>query len=116
MDLDTVGAFALVISAVLGAAYSVWRWIVGPIVRTTYRIVAVLLGVPPKKGKPGVPGLLDRLERIEWHVGNGNPVPLRRVVEEHGVTIKVATADVAALRNTLTKGCSPNSRGRADDK
>lgn len=54
-------------------------------------------GTPARPGVCAVPGVMARLDaqdvqqeqviarvaRIEWHTGNGNPIPLRHVVDGH---------------------------------
>lgn len=71
---------------VVAAAPKVWH----P-VRRLVAVVDALAGRPARyDGDPEArPGLVQRLDRIEWHVGNGSATPLR--------------AELAELRNDVAQ-------------
>jgi len=112
--MDRFTLVALSTAALCAALYGIWRWPIRPICHTVFRIVAVLLGEPPKNGKPGMPGLLDRLSRIEWHVGNGDPVPLRRHIEKEFDKQNKRITKIETLISTY-HARSPDSRTRSTD-
>lgn len=71
---------------VLGAALAALsRWVVRPMFRLIRQVREFLddwNGEEARPGVPGRPGVMERLSRIEWHVGNGSEVRLRDVVYE----------------------------------
>lgn len=64
-------AVAVLVSAIIGAAFAVIRaagWVTH-VLRRLARLVDDLIGEPPQPGLPaGRPGVLDRLASIEGHV------------------------------------------------
>lgn len=71
MTVQTVLAIALLVSAVIGAAYSVgkagvWLW---RTLRALARLADDLTGEPDRPGAPGRKGILDRIELMEGHIG-----------------------------------------------
>jgi hypothetical protein len=83
--------------AALGAgAGALTQWVIRPVLRLTREVREFLQDWRGDPGRPGVPprpGVMSRLERIEWHVGNGDPTPLRRVVERLEDEVKGLTED-----------------------
>lgn len=67
-----------VLIVVVTVVPKVWR----PL-RRFVAVVDALAGRPPRyPGDPEArPGIIQRLDRIEWHVGDGSPESLRDVVE-----------------------------------
>lgn len=76
----------------LGAALAVLaKWVFLPMYRAARRITLFLedwLGEPARPGFEGRKGVMERLAtvehqtaRAEFHLGNGNPTPLRLIVE-----------------------------------
>jgi hypothetical protein len=73
-------------------------------------------GTPARPGVCAVPGVMQRLDQqdvqiasLKWHVGNGNPVPLRSVVERNCTAID----DLLGIVGTRTgdKKRSPKLKG-----
>lgn len=75
--LYAAGGAATAVLAVLALAGWAWRKLGRPVrdFLTDWR------GQPERPGVPARCGVMERLERIDWHIGNGRDVPLRQVVE-----------------------------------
>jgi len=68
-----------------GALAAIARWGVRPVVGLIRQVREFLedwRGEPDRPGVPGRRGVMERLERIEWHVGNGSEPRLRDVVND----------------------------------
>lgn len=77
--------YAVGIAAVLGILglfWRGWRRLRRNMVDPLTQMARDWRGEPGRPGYPPRPGVPERLERIEYHVGNGDPTPLRRVVTE----------------------------------
>lgn len=93
LTLEFVLALAGYIMLIGGALAVLTKWVFKPIAKVIRQLVMFFeqwFGEDPATVPPGQDprlGVLDRLaeleargKRTEWHVGNGNPVPLRQVV------------------------------------
>ena len=89
--MNTSLQVCLYIVAVGGALAAIAKWVVIPVARMVRRVAQFLedwLGEPERPGDPGRAGVMERLARLEhqtaraeFHLGNGNPKPLREIVE-----------------------------------
>lgn len=80
------------IVAIGAALAALTRWVFAPafrFARLWARFFEDFFGRPERPGVPGVPGIMERLAKIEhqtgrteFHLGNGNPVPMRKIVED----------------------------------
>lgn len=79
------------IAAVGAALAALTKWVILPIATFVRRIVQFLedwFGEPARPGFEERPGVMQRLanvehssQRAEFHLGNGNPQPMRQIVE-----------------------------------
>lgn len=112
MSLEHVLIAAGYVAGIGAAITLLWRWPVQPLIRFGRKLALFLEdwnGIPARPGVEGRPGVMEQLatlhanderteqklavltakaERTEWHVGNGNPVPLRKVVEAQGQELR----------------------------
>ncbi len=76
-----------------GASAALYRGVIRPFARVARQAAMFFsdwFGEPPRDGVPAREGVMKRLdsiehkaERAEFHLGNGNPKPLREIVEEN---------------------------------
>lgn len=86
--LYAAGAAATAVLALLTLAGVLWRKLGRPLAA----FLRDWVGEPPRPGLPGGRlGVPERLARIEWHVGNGSQIPLRRMVEQLKVEVRRST-------------------------
>jgi hypothetical protein len=107
MGWDDISALATGI-VILGAALAaLTKWVIVPAavsVKRWARFMSDWEGEEPRPGVPGRSGVMARLEsiehkteRAEFHLGNGNPVPLRSLVDEHGLQLVALKEQVEVL-------------------
>ena len=115
----------IVIAAGIGvvgtAVGALSKWVIVPIVkfgRTAMQFFEDFYGSPARPGVEARPGVLDRLkviehktDRAEFHLGNGNPVPLRSVVEQHTESIAKIQTQINSLTPTPRR-----TRAKTSDK
>lgn len=104
MDFVAVAGAIVVIG---GALAALTKWVLAPLFRGGKKISMFLddfFGEPAREGVDARPGLMARVASIErstesakFHLGNGNPVPLRDVVEAQGKVIDDHTKTLARI-------------------
>lgn len=83
--LYAAGGAATAVLALLALAGWFWRRLGRPLAA----FLRDWFGEPPRPGLPqGRPGMPERVAQIEWHVGNGSPVPLRQEVRSLGAGMR----------------------------
>jgi hypothetical protein len=97
--VETILTVAGAIVVLGGAAAVLIRYVIQPIVRGSRRVVNLLddfLGEEARDGVDARPGVMARLatiekatKRSEFHLGNGDPVPLRDIVTQHGEILQM---------------------------
>lgn len=107
MDSDTVLAVAASIVILGSAVAALAKWVIVPAasaVRRWARFMSDWEGEEDRPGVPGRSGVMARLEsiehkteRAEFHLGNGNPVPMRNLVDEHGQQLVALKEQVEVL-------------------
>lgn len=117
-QLIVIAAGIGVVGTALGALS---KWVIVPIVkfgRAAMQFFEDFNGEPARPGVEARPGVLERLKviehttgRAEFHLGNGNPVPMRKIVEQHTESI----AKIQTQINSLTPA-PRRTRAKTSDK
>lgn len=131
MDIETWKSVGIIAGALVGIAAVigvVWRF--GAFVWGLGKNAATFFddwnGSPARPGKAEVLGVMARLDaqdaqssettarlkRVEWHSGNGNPVPLREVVEGHTKAIYDILAIIGARSSDTKRDPQPAVKPR----
>lgn len=95
------------LTAVLAAAAAFGRWVVRPAwrgLKLAWRCAQqVREFLDQWFGTDEQPGVPDRLDRIEWHVGNGAQTPMRHVVDRTSDELHDHLAQADQDRRTLAR-------------
>lgn len=107
MDFSEAAQAAGAVVLFTGALAALYRYALRPLAIGIRRITLFLadwFGEDARDGVKARPSVMHRLEdldykagRAEFHLGNGNPVPMRTIVEEHSDTLKEHGDTMAAL-------------------
>mgnify|MGYP007116842276 CR=1 FL=1 len=115
--MTNVLAWAAAVTAVLTAGALLYRYVFRPAWKFIRAVQLFLSDWNGSAARPGVkkrPGVLERLDRIEWHVGNGSQVALREVVDETQRTLDSHLRE-ADQRDRLIAALSRRIALRGDD-
>lgn len=118
--MELVLTIAGAVGVVAAALAALTKWVFRPIAQASKRIHHFFedwFGEPPRPGFPGRQGVMSKLEdlekrtaRTEWHVGNGDPKPLREIAADTAADVEQIKRRLGEVEDTVSGVTAPSPR------